>query len=298
MCSQISFPRTKLQYLFTEARLLTCPLVTLKALAARLKIGQSALTPFFGYSVDNAAGIRSCKHLPAIVAAFNDHGIMIELEWWEEPDPATFRARLASLRKPAVAPAPVHDIDPTPSTEDWIVSDPVHLSQGIAALFIHPPPPSNDPNTFQLRVSLSLARYPDEIEDLPVQIGLRSAAITPDFTGCQPAEWHLPETLKKNANTFTVLGPREGAVLDGTVMEQHTLATLEYTSGALPVVALQLRSRKVDLEVVPDDPHRSVENNRIKVLQRFLAECDVSAEDRQVTWSRARMVRRDDETDG
>ncbi len=304
MCSQsnaisrtdnISFPRSKLEALFEEARAIGCPLVTLAAIAKVLGLSsQGSLTPLFGHHVNNETGSNPRRHLLTIVMAFNEHGIAVEAAWFDL-DPPQFRQRLADARR--ARPAPTHDIAPTPSTDTWRVADPVHLSQGIAALFIHPPPPANDPDTFQLRVSLSLATWPDEVDDIPLRIGLRNAWIVPAFAGCQPREWHLPDALKRTANTLAVLEPREGPVLDGTVMEQHTLTTLEHTSGTRPAVTLELRSRKVDLAVVPEDPS-AVSVNRQKVLQRFLAECLVSEEERQVTWSRARMARRsDDETD-
>jgi hypothetical protein len=286
----VTRPYSKLKLACARSAAMGGALGTFDAVAERLGIAKTTLYAWFGPGVD-PDGSYPDRHLPSIVRYFREDGVNIELAWFYL-DLDGFTTRVENAR-----PVPAHDIVPTPSTDDWRVSDPAHLSQGIAALFIHPPPPSNDPNTFQLRVSLSLARYPDEIDDIALLIGLRQAAIVPEFTGCQPAEWHPHDSLRQNANTLTVLGPREGRVLDGTVMEQHTLATLEYTTGALPVVDLQLRSRRVDLEVVPEDP-TAVSINRQKVLQRFLAECDIAAEDRQVTWSRARMVRRSsDEAD-
>lgn len=129
----------------------------------------------------------------------------------DDPALATERNEFHTLRQAARAETqrgradddePIHDIAPSPSTEDWIVTDAEHLSQGLTALLIHPPPPSNDPNTFQLRVSLSLALYPDEIDDQPILLGLKQAQIVPRFTACwRPSAIHSPTSCKSPAPT-------------------------------------------------------------------------------------------------
>jgi hypothetical protein len=116
--------------------------------------------------------------------------------------------------------------------------------------------------------------------------------------GCQPAEIPDHEHLAESGGVFTLLGPQEGALLAGKPLEKTTLATMEYTSGALPSVVLELRSRRLDLEVVPDDPDCDISANRARVLQRFLQECQAADEERRVIWCRASLRRKSaDEAD-
>jgi hypothetical protein len=187
-----------------------------------------------------------------------------------------------------------HDIDPSPSTEDWIVSDATHLSQGLAALLIHPPPPANDPNTFQLRVSLSLALYPDEIDDQPILLGLKQAQIVPRYTACVPAERHpFPDILRPSGLNDTVLGPKsiEG-LLDGIALDNATLATMNPTGNTLPKITLELQSRRSDLEVLQDDESRAISPNKHKAVQLFLQSCLIETTQGRVVWSHAELRRR------
>jgi hypothetical protein len=207
-------------------------------------------------------------------------------------------ARLETQGSRSAQDEDLHDLPRPVSTQDWAVDDANNISKELAALYIHPPPPSNDPNTFLLPVSLSLARYPDEIEDLSVRIGLNAADLVPTMKGCQPAGIPQHEHLEDSGGVFTVRGPKEGALLVGKPLDRTMLATMEYTSGALPSVILELRSRRLDLEVVPDDPHHNISANRAKVLQRFLQECQVADEERRVIWCRASLRRKSaDEAD-
>ena len=194
----------------------------------------------------------------------------------------------------------VHAIAPTPSTNDWIVADATHLSQGLAALLIHPPPPSNDPNTFQLRVSLSLALYPDEIDDQPILLGLKQAQIVPVYTACVPAERPaFPELLKVSGANDAVLGPKsQQGLLDGVVLDNALLATLNYGRADLPAVTLELHSRKSDLEVLQDDDTRAISANKQRAVQLFLQDCLIENRQGRVVWSQARLERREtDATD-
>jgi hypothetical protein len=55
---------------------------------------------------------------------------------------------------------------------------------------------------------------------------------------------------------------------------------------------LELRSRRLELEMVPDDPSHDISVSRAKVLQRFLQECLVADEERRVIWCRASLDRK------
>ena len=89
-----------------------------------------------------------------------------------------------------------------------------------------------------------------------------------------------------------MLGPQQGALAGGQALDKTTLASMEYTSGALPSVVLELRSRRLDLEVVPDEPRTTSRPIAPEVLQRFLQECQVADEERRVIWCRASLRRK------
>lgn len=294
----VTKPKAKIDLLCTEAALLGCDRLTKAGdIAAALGIAASTFSQWFGANADTNGSRPPRTHLAAIVRGYRGIGVFIEVEWFFG-DLGEFSDRLLAARGSRRA-TPIHEIDPSPSTDQWEVADANNISMELAALYIHPPPPSNDPNTFLLSVSLSLARYPDEIEDLSVQVGLKAAYLVPVTEGCQPSEIPAHEHIAESAGVFTVLGPKEGALLTGKPLEKATLATMEYTTGARPSVALELRSRRLDLEVVPDNPQCNVSANRAKVLQRFLQECQVADEDRRVIWSRASLRRKPvDEADG
>jgi hypothetical protein len=293
----VTKPKAKIDLLRAEAARIGCDrLIKAGQIAAALNIKPNTFSEWFGSNADANGSQPPRTHLAAIVRTYGAVGVCLEIEWFFD-DLAIFRDLLVAARSDRKA-APIHDIDPSRSTDQWEVADANNISKELAALYIHPPPPSNDPNTFLVPVSLSLARYPDEIEDLPVQIGLKAAYLVPTMKGCQPAEIPEHEHLAESGGVFTVLGPKEGALLAGKPLDRTTLATMEYTSGALPSVVLELRSRRLDLEVVPDDPHRDVSANRAKVLQRFLQECQVEDEERRVIWCRASLRRKSaDEAD-
>lgn len=288
---RVTRPKSKIDLLRAEAALVGCPQLTRAGgIAAALRIKPNTFSQWFGNNADTNGSHPPRQHLAVIVREYNAIGVCVEPEWFFE-ELETFKSRLIAVR-PVRKATPIHDIDPSPSTDDWEVADANAISKELAALYIHPPPPSNDPNGFLLPVSLSLARYPDEIEDVSVQVGLKIAVLVPTWKGCQPSEIPEHAHLKLNADSFTVLGPKEGALLDGKVLEKTTLAALEYTSGALPSVILELRSRRLDLEVVPDDARHDISLNRAKVLQRFLQECQVADEERRVIWCRASLRRK------
>jgi hypothetical protein len=289
MSRLIACPHEKMQLLHAEAALVGYDgLTTAAGVARAISLSNSTFSGYFGSTCGDSRPPYS--HLVAIINVFDKHGVRVEIDWFFE-DFDTFKDRLIAARRVRKA-APIHDVDPSPSTDVWEVADANNISKELAALYIHPPPPSNDPNSFLLPVSLSLARYPDEIEDLPVQIGLKAAYLVPTMKGCQPAELPEHEHLAESGGVFTVTGPKDGKLLAGKPLEKTTLATMEYTSGELPTVVLELRSRRLDLEVVPEDPSHVISANRAKVLQRFLQECQVADEDRRVIWCRASIRRR------
>jgi hypothetical protein len=293
----VTRPKAKIERLCSEAKLLgNNPLATAGGIANALGIAPSTFSKWFGNEADTHGSRPPRNHLAAMVRALNDICLGVEIEWFFE-ELSAFDARLVTDRA-SRRQAPVHDVDPSPSTDQWDIADANNISKELAALYIHPPPPSNDPNTFLLPVSLSLASYPDEIEDLSVRVGLKSAVLVPSWKGCQPAAIPEHEHLTESGGVFAVLGPKDELLLAGKPLERTTLATMEYTSGALSSVKLELRSRRLDLEVVPDDPQRNISQNRAKVLQRFLQECQVANEERRVVWCRASLRRKSaNETD-
>jgi hypothetical protein len=293
----VSRPKAKVELLCQEAALLGCGRLTKAGdIAAALGIRASTFSEWFGANADVHGSRPPRTRLAAIVRIYVEIGVFIEIEWFFE-DLEMFSNRLVAGRGSRKV-TQIHDIAPSPSTDQWEVADANNISKELAALYIHPPPPSNDPNTFLLPVSLSLARYPDEIDDLPVLIGLKAAYLVPTMKGCQPVEIPEQEHLPASGGVFTVLGPKDGALLAGKPLEKATLATMEYTTGAPPSVVLELRSRRLDLEVVPDDPDRVISATRAKVLQRFLQECQVADEERRVVWCRASLRRKSaDEAD-
>jgi hypothetical protein len=182
-----------------------------------------------------------------------------------------------------------------PAAEQWQVTDVENIGLGLAALYLHLPA-SNDPNSFLLHVSLSLAQFPDEIEGISLRLGLKAAQIVPGWTHCQPVELMDQDHVTEAGGVFTVTGPRDEASghLVGRPLSNTTLARIAPTGADLPEVTLALRSRKRDLDVVADDPDHDISINRAAILKLFLQECQVSDTDRMVTWSRARLQRKPD----
>ena len=187
--------------------------------------------------------------------------------------------------------------DPVPpAAEQWQVTDAENIGLGLAALYLHLPPASNDPNSFLLQVSLSLAQSPDEIEGISLRLGLKAAQIVPSWTHCQPVELPDQDHVTEAGGVFTVTGRRDEASghLVGRPLSNTTLAKMAPTGAGASAVTLALRSRKRDLDVVPDDPDHDISANRAAILKLFLQECQVSDSDRMVTWSRARLQRKPD----
>ena len=182
------------------------------------------------------------------------------------------------------------------AAEQWQVTDAENIGLGLAALYLHLPPASNDPNSFLLQVSLSLAQRPDEIEGISLRLGLKAAQIVPSWTHCQPVELPDQDHVTEAGGVFTVTGPRDEASghLVGRPLSNTTLAKVAPTGVGASAVTLTLRSRKRDLDVVADDPDHNISINRAAILKLFLQECQVSDSDRMVTWSRARLQRKPD----
>ena len=266
----VTRPKAKIDLLCGEAALLGCGRLTKAGeIAAAVNMKPSTFSDWFGSNADTHGSRPPRIRLAAIVRKYGEIGVFIEIEWFFE-DLEEFNNRLIAARGKRKAVL-IHDIDPSPSTDDWEVVDANNISKELAALYIHPPPPSNDPNTFLLPVSLSLARYPDEIEDVSVSVGLKTAVLVPTWKGCQPSDVPEHEHLKQSAASFIVQGPKPDGLLDGVVLDKSTLATMQPTSGARPSVVLELRSRRLDLEVVPDDPGQNISANRARVLRALPA---------------------------
>lgn len=268
-----------------------------------------AMTPRLGIHAPSAVAVRKWLRDDVVPRQLYIDAIL-DAFFGDDPSLANKRrefhasweaARVETQRGRAEEDDNVHDIVASASTNDWIVADATHLSQGLAALLIHPPPPSNDPNTFQLRVSLSLALYPDEIDDQPILLGLKHAQIVPVYTACVPAERPaFPDLLKPSGLNDTVLGPRSPEkLLEGVVLDNALLASMNYGRGDQPAVTLELHSRRSDLEVLQDDATRAISANKQRAVQLFLQTCLIENKQGRVVWSHARLQRRaHDETDG
>ncbi len=177
---------------------------------------------------------------------------------------------------------------------EWEVTSAENYALCLAALYVHPPATSNLLESFLLQVSLSLARCPDEIEGLPVLIGLKQAHLTPNYVNCQPLPPAGTELVSSAGGLFTVNGPRaDSGHLAGDALSNTTLAILQLVGKGPVGITLALRSRRSDLDVVPDDPNCSISAAREKILQRFLQECQQEDADRFITWSRAGLKRKD-----
>lgn len=296
----VSRPLDKLDVLFAESGRIGAGVGNQRQLAIALQIVPSALQEWCGPAFRKDGGRPKPALLGRIAQLYTARGIPLEPEWfyWDLGlfTDAVHDARLESPPNPFQ-----HDIVPSLSTNDWIVADATHVSQGLAALLIHPPPPSNDPNTFQLRVSLSLAVYPDEIDDQPILLGLKQAQIVPVYTACVPAERPaFPDRLKPSGLNDTVLGPRSPEnLLDGVVLDNALLASMNYGRGDQPTVTLELHSRRSDLEVLQDDATRAISTNKQRAVQLLLQTCLIENKQGRVVWSHGRLQRRaHDETDG
>ncbi len=237
--------------------------------------------------------------VPILTVLFGDDPALVELrtelhELWQLSRQALRPSGQAA--KAALSNKPLDHESLTAAAEQWQVTEAENIGLGLAALYLHLPPASNDPNSFLLQVSLSLAQSPDEIEGISLRFRLKAARIEPSWTHCQPVEGMELEHVTAGAGVFTVTGPRdaESGHLVGDPLSNTTLARIAPTGGGLPEVTLALRSRKRDLDVVPDDPDHDISNNRAKILQLFLQECQVSDSERMVTWSRARLQRKPD----
>ncbi len=242
---------------------------------------------------------RECFVVPILTILFGDDPALADdrtalHDLWRLSQQAPRSSGQATQAAPSNNPP---DPDPVPlAAEQWQVTDAKNIGLGLAALYQHLPAGSNDPSSFLLQVSLSLAQRPDEIEGISLRFGLKAAWIEPTWTHCHPVELMDVDHVTEGGGVFTVTGPRDEASdhLVGRPLSYATLAKMAPTGGGLPAVILALRSRKRDLDVVPDDSEHDISNNRAKILQVFLQDCLVSDADRMVTWSRSRLERKPD----
>ncbi len=237
--------------------------------------------------------------VPLLTVLFGDDPALVEQrtelhELWQLSRQA--QRPPGQVAKAALSNKPLDHESLTAAAEQWQVTEAENIGLGLAAMYLHLPPASNDPNSFLLQVSLSLAQRPDEIEGISLRLGLKSAQIVPSWTHCQPVELLDQDHVIEAGGVFTVIGPRDEASghLVGRPLSTTTLAKIAPTGAGLPEVTLALRSRKRDLDVVPDDPDHDISINRAAILKLFLQECQVSDSDRMVTWSRARLQRKPD----
>jgi len=160
-------------------------------------------------------------------------------------------------------------------------------------------------DTFQLRISLSLAQYPDEIQvdgscALSVRIGLKEAILLPSYENCQPIHGtRLGEEVMPRSNVSFKGGawhingpcPRDDH-LEGEPLGQEALCTVRSNSTESANLTLMLRSRRKALEVVPEDPETDLSLLKQKILQLFLQKCQPSDTDGFITWGRGSLRRR------
>jgi len=185
-------------------------------------------------------------------------------------------------------------------TDDWIIATPKHQDKNLAALWVHPPEPSNDPNTFLLQVSLShgLRRLEIDIGDdefVPVTLGLQRTQIEASYVGCMPdSRLSDHDHLLIAGDNYDVVGPRGSKqLLDGISLEKATLATMTYLRRDAVGVDLQLLSLRGDLVVLDVGGEQVVSENRRKALKLLFE--DKAAERTAkgyLIWSSASLKRR------
>jgi hypothetical protein len=188
---------------------------------------------------------------------------------------------------------PSENCDDVATSAQWEIVDAENLGLGMAAFYVHLPPQSNSPDTFHVQVSLSMAQSPDEIEGFCVLLGLRAAHLEPTYVACQPIGSVDNANIVDRAGLFEVTGPRKSyGHLSGRLLENGTLCILQRTGPELPAITLALRSRRRDLDVVPEDPQVDISAAREKILKVFLQDCHQVDADRFIVWGRATLKRK------
>jgi hypothetical protein len=202
---------------------------------------------------------------------------------WQRRQSGTYlRADLSSSE----AEPKLEGLEPPAVAVQWEIADQENIGLGLAYLLVHKPPSSNWADTFLLQVSLSMTQWADEIGNFGVRFGLRAAHLMPAYTNCQPAQLGEVDHIEERGGMFAVTGPRADPsdLLDGKPLIHTTLATMERTNDAPAEVKMSLRSRKRDLDVVPEDPNLDISPTKEAMLRTFLQECQIEDESRFVTW--------------
>ena len=167
---------------------------------------------------------------------------------------------------------------------------------------MHPPQRGgNAPNAFPLRISLSLAECPDNVEGHDVTLALKQDEVTlePTYHACRPAPGsRVGEEGNEDANVdfkggnWRIKRPHlPNGHLDGEPLGDKPLCTIITDGTTDDSLTLTLRSRHRALIVVPDEPGRGPQPLKDKVLQLLLQK---SLKDRTgfITWGRASLKRK------
>lgn len=191
---------------------------------------------------------------------------------------------------------------PPSNVADWDRPDPLK-TQGLAVLFIDPPPPSNDPGTFQLRASLSLGE--DRLEEAKIswRVWLSAATLTPSYHNCQPAQSTCLGEAQPHDHPCGIrvtlsggnwkLSSREASrALRGSPLGDEQLALMYRGRKGLPKVTLTLTSSKRQIHFAAES--RAVSPLREKLTQLYLQEKRRKTEAGEVTWAKATLQQRRD----
>ena len=222
-------------------------------------------------------------------------------ELWQEAEDEKNAASNARRGRPIaralLAESGTDDVPPGESYWDPGNAEP--LQRGLAELIAYPPPRSpNNPNQFQLRVSLSFAECPDELED--VTLALTDATLVPNYDGCRPlrgtrqGEGAPPdEPVLFRGGNWRINGPRlANGHLQGEPLGDYPLCTIECDGESDDSLTLTLRSGYRALVVIPDDSHNDPNPLRLRVWQALLQRCLTRDNDKVVTWGRATLRRK------
>lgn len=180
-------------------------------------------------------------------------------EAWVAAQETTYKPRNPPLAARAYEP-----LGDRPVTEDWELTR-NDVEEGVATLDLHAPPRHNDPDLFHLRATLSLAEWKDEVGGIAVRMHLREAYLRLGEQHCQIESKAEPERAAWHGRILRVTGTEQAAM--GDVLDHDLVATMRRTAADKgPKVTMEVRSRRLDLAVVPEDPAHAVTPLREKLL--------------------------------
>ena len=124
----VTRPKAKIDRLRAEAIEKNCGQLTAAGdIAAALGIKPNTFSEWFGSNADTHGSRPPHRHLTIIVSTFCAIGVYVETDWFfEDYDEFASCVTAARGKRPA---RPIHDIDPSPSTDQWEVADANNISQ-------------------------------------------------------------------------------------------------------------------------------------------------------------------------